>query len=237
MRKKTTLVVVFCLVPKFLQATARQYGFMLRGLRYVEQDLHTLGISFRVLLGNPTEQLPRYARAIGASTIVADFSPLRVGLDWKRQVCQRVPKETAVIEVDAHNVVPAWVASDRQEVGARTFRPRVHSWLDGYLTAFPQLIKMTSAVDDSEILGKSWAAQRDGSMPVGKKKEGAGAGPADDSGAAKGGAAAAEGGSGDVAEGVFGRASSDFDGDAVPCVAQLDDEGRWIDWVQVAASL
>ena len=33
------LAVVFCLVPKFLGATLRQYGFMLKGLREVEAKL------------------------------------------------------------------------------------------------------------------------------------------------------------------------------------------------------
>jgi deoxyribodipyrimidine photo-lyase len=28
-------------------------------------------------------------------------------------------------EVDAHNVVPVWVASDKREYGARTIRPKV----------------------------------------------------------------------------------------------------------------
>ena len=31
------LMVCFCLVPKFLEATIRQYGFMLKGLQEVEQ--------------------------------------------------------------------------------------------------------------------------------------------------------------------------------------------------------
>lgn len=41
------LCVVFCLVPTFLEATQRQYGFMLRGLSEVEDDLRGLGIPFK----------------------------------------------------------------------------------------------------------------------------------------------------------------------------------------------
>lgn len=40
-RHSLPLMVCFCLVPKFLEATIRQYGFMLKGLKEVEQVLIT----------------------------------------------------------------------------------------------------------------------------------------------------------------------------------------------------
>ncbi|MEJ2672306.1 MAG: deoxyribodipyrimidine photo-lyase, partial [Deltaproteobacteria bacterium] len=46
------LGVVFCLAPTFLGATLRQYGFMLKGLREVAQDLEKLNLAFFVLPGN-----------------------------------------------------------------------------------------------------------------------------------------------------------------------------------------
>ena len=36
--KKKPLLVIFNLVPDFLEATIRQYGFMLKGLQEVEQN-------------------------------------------------------------------------------------------------------------------------------------------------------------------------------------------------------
>lgn len=41
---KVPLKVVFNLVPKFLEATARQYGFMIKGLREVEGQLREKNI-------------------------------------------------------------------------------------------------------------------------------------------------------------------------------------------------
>ena len=37
LKRSVPLIVCFCLVPKFLDATIRQFGFMLKGLRGVEQ--------------------------------------------------------------------------------------------------------------------------------------------------------------------------------------------------------
>lgn len=45
-REKSPLAVVFCLVPEFLGATVRQYGFMLRGLEKVEKELKRFKIPF-----------------------------------------------------------------------------------------------------------------------------------------------------------------------------------------------
>lgn len=36
-------------------------------------------------------------------------------------------------EVDAHNVVPCWVASDKRETGARTIRRKINDKLPEYL--------------------------------------------------------------------------------------------------------
>lgn len=42
-------------------------------------------------------------------------------------------------QVDAHNVVPAWVASPKQETAARTFRPKITALLPRFLQPFPPL--------------------------------------------------------------------------------------------------
>ena len=36
-------------------------------------------------------------------------------------------------EVDAHNVIPCWVASDKREYGARTIRSKIHKKLPEFL--------------------------------------------------------------------------------------------------------
>ena len=46
-----------------------------------------------------------------------------------------------MLQIDAHNIVPVWIASDKQEVGARTIRKKIHDKLDEYLTDFPPVIK------------------------------------------------------------------------------------------------
>ena len=40
-------------------------------------------------------------------------------------------------QVDAHNVVPVWMASPKREVGARTLRPKINKVFAEYCTSFP----------------------------------------------------------------------------------------------------
>ena len=42
-------------------------------------------------------------------------------------------------EVDAHNIVPCWIASPKQEYGAYTFRPKLNALLPEFLSDFPNL--------------------------------------------------------------------------------------------------
>lgn len=64
---------------------------------------------------------------IGAGALVCDYSPLRLSREWKTQVSEKLglrEQQLAIpiVEVDAHNVVPVWVASNKLEYAARTIR-------------------------------------------------------------------------------------------------------------------
>ncbi len=49
-------------------------------------------------------------------------------------------------QVDAHNIVPLWSASDKQEYGARTLRPKIEALLPKFLTEFPEVPPNTAPV-------------------------------------------------------------------------------------------
>jgi deoxyribodipyrimidine photo-lyase len=142
--RRQALAVAFCLTPAFLEATRRQYDFMLSGLAGLEEDLQALGIPFHLLFAEAAdgeqavpEQIARLARHAGAGAVVTDFSPLRVGRQWRERAARLI--DAALIEVDAHNIVPCWTASGKKEFAAYTFRPRLGRRLDEFLMPFPTL--------------------------------------------------------------------------------------------------
>ena len=118
------LSVAFCMVPGFLGATIRHYGFMLKGLAEVEAELRELGIPFTLLQGEPGAALPDFVRRHKVAAVVSDFSPLRVNRGWKDELVKALP-DTPHYEVDAHNVVPVWTASRLQSGSSRGARALV----------------------------------------------------------------------------------------------------------------
>ena len=137
--QKTPLAVAFCLVPQFLEATIRQYGFMLQGLQETEKSLGAKNIPFFLLIGSPEEEIARFVSQNGIRALIADFDPLRLKRAWKRGVLNRI--DIPIYEVDAHNIVPCWIASPKQEYAAYTFRPKVKHQLAEFLDEFPNLKK------------------------------------------------------------------------------------------------
>ncbi len=134
------LYVLFNLVPDFLEATIRQYGFMLKGLEQVEAELKKFNIPFRLITGNPSIAIPDFINRINASVIVSDFNPLKLVSQWKKDIAGKT--DIPFHEVDAHNIVPCFAASDKQEFAAYTFRPKIQKLLPEFLEEFPTLKKM-----------------------------------------------------------------------------------------------
>lgn len=151
---KSPLAVIFNLVPRFLGATIRHYGFMLRGLVEVEGALADLNIPFVLLRGEPAEAVPGFLKSIAAGALVTDFDPLRVKRRWKREVGERIA--LPFYEVDAHNIVPCFFVSEKQEFAARTIRPKISRLLRSFLTDFPALKRMTRSSIGLTADGTDW---------------------------------------------------------------------------------
>ena len=94
-------------------------------------------------MGSPEVELPEFLRKYGAGGLVTDFDPLRLKRQWKEAVAKKL--DIPFFEVDAHNIVPCWVASDKQEYGAYTLRPKILRALPEFLDEFPPLQKQEVA--------------------------------------------------------------------------------------------
>ena len=135
LERKVSLGVVFCLAPSFLNATSRQYGFMLKGLQEVENHLAELNIPFFLLIGSPEQELPAFLVKHHIGGLVTDFDPLRIKQQWKKEVAAHI--KSRIYEVDGRNIVPCWEASSKKEYAAYTLRPKIHRALPEFLKDFP----------------------------------------------------------------------------------------------------
>lgn len=152
------LRVIFSLVPKYLEATERQYGFMMAGLAEVEKELIALNIPFEVLIGPAWQTLPAYTNNHATGAVVTDFGPLRIGKEWTNKTASTLGSAPLFV-VDGHNIVPVWIASDKLEYAARTIRPKIHKHLKHFLTEFPRVKSQLPMVAEAQRPPKiDWVA-------------------------------------------------------------------------------
>ena len=137
--RQAPLRVVFTLAPEFLLAQPAQVRFMLDGLQETTRELAEKSIPLILLRGHPPTTLARYLAENPCSLLVTDFDPLNIKKLWKAELlaATRLP----VDEVDAHNIVPCWEASPKQEFGAYTLRPKLHRRLPEFTESFPELLR------------------------------------------------------------------------------------------------
>jgi deoxyribodipyrimidine photo-lyase len=90
-------------------------------------------------MGDPVENVPSFVMKHKAMAVITDFSPLRVSLGWVKSVSERLDSSSVcpLYQVDAHNIIPCWIASPKLEYGARTIRNKIQSQIPEFLKAFP----------------------------------------------------------------------------------------------------
>ena len=131
--------------PKDAEATRRAIDFSLGGLKEVAEECAKLNIEFHLLQNHDQPMYKRILKFMEESKvgcIVADFSPLKPHRGQIEELKNEMKKLNGpcLYQVDAHNVVPVWVTSEKQEYAARTIRNKIMNRLSEYLTEFPPVI-------------------------------------------------------------------------------------------------
>ncbi|XP_032838310.2 deoxyribodipyrimidine photo-lyase isoform X2 [Tyto alba] len=98
LKQELPLHVCFCLVPKFLDATIRHYGFMLRGLQEVAEECTELNIPFHLLRGYAKDVLPAFVAKHDVAGLVTDFCPLRLPRQWVEDIRERLPEDVPFVQ-------------------------------------------------------------------------------------------------------------------------------------------
>ncbi len=140
------LIVSTCIWPLFQGATSRHYDFFYEGLQETEERLRALGIPLVILFGCEEVELEHFIKKEKIGFLVTDFLPLRFSKKWKTALKEKIA--IPWYEVDAHNVVPAWLASDKQEFAARTIRPKLYKLLPDFLDEYDEV----KAFHNKEVL-------------------------------------------------------------------------------------
>ena len=115
------------------QRAFQHFEFMISGLIEVAEGLDALGIACIITTGNSESNLRALIDEHHPAGVYFDFSPLRGPVRLREEIA-RSCRDVPCFVVDTHNIVPAWIASDKEETGARTLRPKIHRLLGDFLT-------------------------------------------------------------------------------------------------------
>lgn len=124
LKSKVPLVVMFVLRTHVGARSYEHAVFMCEGLKQVEAALDERAIHFVIRVGEPSTQVVALAEELGAEAIYLDFSPTKGARSIRKAIAER--SSVPCYEVDAHNIVPLWIASDKKEFAAHTFRRKIH---------------------------------------------------------------------------------------------------------------
>lgn len=140
------VVSVFCLQSSCGAASRRHFEFMLDGLAELAVGLAEIGIPLLVRQGDATVVLPAVVGELSAGVVVCDFAPLRRSRSRRARLAADL--SVPLIEVDSRNVVPAWIAADKQLYAAHHLRGRYERLLPEYLAELPPAAKSRGAPTD-----------------------------------------------------------------------------------------
>ncbi|CAG9864277.1 unnamed protein product [Phyllotreta striolata] len=139
--------------------TERHFTFLIEGLKIVQKECKKLNIAFHLLNSSPKD-LATLIATNNIGGVVCDFSPLKHPRKLQETLLENLPDDVPLVQVDAHNIVPVWVASDKQEGMAKFLRPKINKHLDEFLTGFPVIpphrytgkLDTTNEIDLSDAL-------------------------------------------------------------------------------------
>lgn len=152
-KNNTSITVVYNLVPNYLSGGIRQWDFKLRGLEELSKKFSESGIHFYIILDHSGKKTPEIIHEIVAENsigmLVTDFCPLRNNQEWVLDLEKKIT--IPFHQVDAHNIVPVWIASNKQEYGAYTLRPKIHKLIPEFLDEFPGITKIAKKIESQKL--------------------------------------------------------------------------------------
>ena len=144
--KELPLVVFFNLYSKLEHRVYQHFEFMLDGLQQVERSLKNLNIPFVMVSGSMEKTVPDFCEEYEPGAVFFDFSPLKHSVEQRNTIAKKL--NIPVFVVDANNVVPLWITSNKEEYAARTIRSKVHAHLSTFLVEPPQVEKQSVQTPD-----------------------------------------------------------------------------------------
>jgi len=120
-------LVVFFGLKIFKNYNLRHYTFMIEGLREIKESLEKRGIKFIIQI-DALEGVINLSK--NASFLVTDKGYLKEEILLRKKISKMI--DISFVQIESNSIIPVLEASDKEEYGAFTIRPKILSKLSYY---------------------------------------------------------------------------------------------------------
>ncbi len=130
-KSKLPLLVIFNLLSSSGFRSKEHYEFLLKGLDSFNRSCEESNFTFIMIQASDSNDLVDEIKKFHPKEVIFDFNPLRGPRKLQNNFAKNISCRVSL--VDNHNIIPAWVASDKEEFAAYTFRPKIYKHLEKWL--------------------------------------------------------------------------------------------------------
>jgi len=112
-------------------------SFYFSSLYETALKLKALNIPLILIEDKPQVAVNTFIKVFNINLLITDFYPLKELMKFNVSMANEL--QIPFWEVDSHNIVPCRVASNKQEFGAYTIRPKINKILSDYLVDFDKI--------------------------------------------------------------------------------------------------
>jgi deoxyribodipyrimidine photo-lyase len=154
---KMPLIVCFALDTQIKSRSKEHFEFLLDGLEEFSNKLEKLNIKFILRIGSRQAVYQNLINELNPIAIYFDFCPL----NRPRAIQKNIAKQTVVpvFTVDAHNIIPAWILSSKEEFAAHTIRYKVTKLINNYFVE-PTKLKIHKYSSAQKLNTNSFSSAR-----------------------------------------------------------------------------
>lgn len=146
---KTNVFVIFQLNNFAHGENERQKYFMYESLKELSDEFYNLNIPFHCIGGHTSKEIVHFLQESKVGALVTDFNPLKPVRQYKNELVERI--DFPVYEVDAHNIVPVWIVSPKEEYSAYTLRRKISPMLNEFLDTYPEISPLENNVQKLQV--------------------------------------------------------------------------------------
>jgi len=114
------------------QPNRRQADWRIRGIIDVQVELEKCNITFVSEVEREWPVLKCLLKNFDVIHLITDAYPLNPMVEFRKEIREFLPLTTNFDEVDAHNVVPIWIASKKRETRAYDFRQKLRAAMNNF---------------------------------------------------------------------------------------------------------